>query len=130
MKNIKKAKKRLKDNTAEEVKDLTRNLTKNSKTIKVQKTLREIKKDKRKGIIEKPRGIIVKGDYERINSGKGIIKKYTGHAGASINAKGITKTIKKESVENKRGITVKGPLNIGLGFGLGMKYKSGVKAYN
>jgi len=66
-----KTKPRSEDLTAEELQQLKRSLTKNAKEVKVQMTMKELKKLKKKGIIFKPRGRIVEGDlYDSAQLGR------------------------------------------------------------
>ncbi len=57
-----KARPRPEDLTAEELQQLKKYLTKNTKEIKHQMTTKELKKLKKQGLEPKPRGRIVEGD--------------------------------------------------------------------
>ncbi len=71
MATIKKAAKRVEDLNPEESERMRRSLTKNAVEVKIQLTLKELKKLKKQGLEPKPKGRIVKGD-NNIKLGQGI----------------------------------------------------------
>ncbi len=71
MATIKKAAKRAEDLTAEEAERMRRSLTRNAIEVKIQPTLKELKKLRKQGREPKPRGKIIEGD-NNIKLGQGI----------------------------------------------------------
>jgi len=74
METIKTAK-RAEDLTSEEAERIRRSLTKNAKEIKMQPSLKELKKLKKQGMEPRPRGIVIEGE-NNIHLGQGIGHKY------------------------------------------------------